>query len=371
MNIADIVCEWFYRLPTGYAQKPYSKEDISVLEDILKEYKVSNYQSILSYISEDGEQVPEEDDEEKRPEKEPETHESNEDFRNLLDSFEQFSDIINRRYITSGLQVQGLDILYKKILELPDTIQDQMRRLIGKRTNRDIYNGTFKMGQYEKILHDLMKHTVNIPNISSEILWFAFILDGKVEPQAAGNSIETGNLFIDNTNVLIRNFANEVITFGTVDPELGAILTVLINLGEVIDGSKIEDLTKNAINSLLDKITDEENRAELDQFLNLSNVTKLSALKSLSANIKASLENQNLDELPVKFCTLVDQFISKILSTISYWGTIRDDMVYLTSGESLYPQLNCTKEKKLGGGIFNISNMKLNVLGDVINEKLV
>ena len=77
-----------------------------------------------------------------------------------------------------------------------------------------------------------------------------------------------------------------------------------------------------------------------------------------------------MDELPVRFCSLIDQYVAKVLSQVSYWGTIRGDMVYLTEGSTLFPALNCTKENKLGGGIFNIKDNRLNILGDVINEKL-
>lgn len=369
MDINNIVSEWFYRLPNGYAAHPYSKSELNTLKEILVEYNVSNWQQIISFISEEDEQAPEDEDQQAPP-KEAETHESNEDFRNLLDSFEQFSDIIIRRYIQTGLQVNGLDALYQKILALPDTLQDQLRRIIGKRTNRDITNGTFQMGQYEKILYDLIADCIKIPGVSPAIFWFAITLDGIVNGKTS-NDIISADIHVDSVGVVLKNFHNEVISFGTLDPEIISILTILINLGEVIDGEKIQEFTKTNINSILSKIGDEGNKEELNHFLNLGNVTKLASLKSLSANIKASLENQNIDELPMKFCSLLDAYIAKVLSRISYWGTIRGDMVYLTEGNTLYPALNCTKENRLGGGIFNIKDNHLNVLGDIINEKLI
>lgn len=369
MDINNIVSEWFYRLPNGYANPPYTEPELDILKEVLVEYNISNWQQIMSFISEDDEQTPE-DTAEQLPPKEVETHESNEDFRNLLDSFEQFSDIINRRYIQTGLQVDGLDTLYQKIMALPDTLQDQLRRIIGKRTNRDLFNGTFKMGQYEKILYDLVVETIQIPGISPAVFWFAIVLDGNVKGKSADGTI-TADVHVDAANVILRNFHNEAVSFGLLDPEIISILTILINLGEVIDGEKIQEFTKSNINSILAKIGDEGNKEELNQFLNMSNVSRLASLKALSTNIKTSLENQNIDELPSKFCALIDAYIAKILATISYWGTIRGDMVYLTEGDTLYPSLNCTKENRLGGGIFNIKDNHLNILGDVINEKLI
>lgn len=368
MNLKKIVTEWFYRLPAGYANPPYTPSDVEVLKQVLMEYNISNWQQAISYIAEMDTEL--DLDATDTPETEPETHESNEDFRNLLDSFEQFSDIVHKRYITPGLEVNGLTDFYNKLIALPDSLRDQMRRIIGKRTNRDIYNGTFQMGQYERMLYDLVNENIKIPNISSAVFWFAIVLDGKIKG-GDSDTIVSGNISVESSTVSLQNFHNEVVSFGMLDPEIISILTIIVNLGEVIDGEKPTDLSRTNINSLLDKISDDENKQELTQFLNMSNISKLASLKSLSNNIKAALENQNLDELPIKFCSLIDSYIAKILSNISYWGTIRGDMVYLTSGDSLFPALNCTKENKLGGGIFNIKDNKINIIGDIINEKLI
>jgi len=370
VDIQEIIHEWFYRLPNGYADKPYSNEDLQILEDILKEWNISNFKTIIQHLAETDKEEHTNIEPDPDTQSEPETHESNEDFRNLLDSYENFSDIIYKRYVSTGLSINGLDELYKRLMNLPDSLQNQMRRLIGKRTNRDLVGGTFKMGQYEKMLYDLIHESIQIENSHPYVFWFAIVLDGKIKGEES-NSTVAGNVFIDQQNVLIRKFHNEVISLGLLDPEIVSILQILINLGEVIDGEKTEELTKTAINSLLMKISDEENKDELDQFLNLSNTTKLSALKSLSNSIKSSLENHQIDELPIKFTQLIDAFISRQLATIQYWVTIRGDMCYMTTGESLYPALNCTKEHRLGGGIFNIKDNILYVLGDIINEKLM
>ena len=37
MNKQDIINEWFYRLPNGYANPPYSKKEMDVLHEILEE----------------------------------------------------------------------------------------------------------------------------------------------------------------------------------------------------------------------------------------------------------------------------------------------------------------------------------------------
>lgn len=368
IKIDELVTEWFYRLPGGYADKPYTDTELKVLEGILKEYNVNNWQTIISFLSEDDIQL--DDDPEGQAEAPREPEESNEDFRNLLDSVQQFSDIINKRYITPGLEIQGVQELYNKLVALPDELKNHMRRLIGKKTNRDIYNGTFKMGQYEKLLYDLITETIVLPNIKPSVFWFTVILDGKVKPQPVDDTAPVGNINTDNSNIQLQSFNDKAVSFGVITPELASILTILVNLGEVIDGQKTEELTKANINDLLNKVSDPANQDELAQFLNLSNTTKLASLKSLSTNIKTALENHSIDTINVKFCTLLDQFISTVLTSIAYWATVRGDMVYITPGNSIFPSLNCTREYKLGGGIFKIENNILYVVGDAIDQKL-
>lgn len=373
--INNIIGEWFYRLPDGYANPPYTEEQLKVLGTVLNEYGFTNWPSILSFLSE-KEKIstePEEQDneEETKPEREAETHESNADFRNLLDSYETFSDVINRRYVVTGIDIGDLNPLYDNLLSQPDSIQDQLRRIIGKRTYRDIYNGTFKMGQYEKILYDVLRHQGMTGNVNPDVLWLAFVLDGKIKGTNVGNKFIDGNLIIDNSDVLAQNFANQTISFGALPAEPSSILTVILKLSEVIDGQQITDLTKSAVNIVLDKITDEENKQELEQFLNLSNTTKLAALKSLSSDIKTALENQNLNELPIKFCSLFDAYISSVLAKIQYFVDVKHgDMVYIVQGKELYPALNCTKEYKLGGGIFSLTDMAVHIDGNIIDAKL-
>jgi len=41
MNVDEIVKEWFYRLPNGYADVPYTETELHVLEEVLNEYGTS------------------------------------------------------------------------------------------------------------------------------------------------------------------------------------------------------------------------------------------------------------------------------------------------------------------------------------------
>jgi len=58
MNINDdVIREWFYRLPKGYAEAPYSESELSVLADVIAEHDAT----IKKVIPEAVELVTEED----------------------------------------------------------------------------------------------------------------------------------------------------------------------------------------------------------------------------------------------------------------------------------------------------------------------
>ena len=50
-HIKDILREWFYRLPTGYAIQPYNQKELHILEQVLAE-KGIDPNPIIDYLSE-------------------------------------------------------------------------------------------------------------------------------------------------------------------------------------------------------------------------------------------------------------------------------------------------------------------------------
>ena len=51
-KITDILAEWFYRLPNGYAIEPYDDSELKVLEQILKEEGIDSNAILKSIINE-------------------------------------------------------------------------------------------------------------------------------------------------------------------------------------------------------------------------------------------------------------------------------------------------------------------------------
>ena len=50
-KITDILAEWFYRLPNGYAIEPYDDSELKVLEQILKEEGIDSNAILKSIIN--------------------------------------------------------------------------------------------------------------------------------------------------------------------------------------------------------------------------------------------------------------------------------------------------------------------------------
>ena len=55
-HIKDILTEWFYRLPNGYAIKPYNQKELQVLEQILQEKGIEP-DSIIHSLQENDSQL--------------------------------------------------------------------------------------------------------------------------------------------------------------------------------------------------------------------------------------------------------------------------------------------------------------------------
>lgn len=366
-KIKNIITEWFFRLENGYATKPYSENDLKVLEEVLKEYQIPNWKQISNnwkgIQTEDPKNDIEHDDT-----SEIEREELSADFRNLLDSVETFKEIITRKYFPPGYEVTGLEQLFSKIVEQPKSISDNIRRIIAKKSNRDFTNGTFKMGQYERILYGLIKETIKIPTSSPELLWLLFIFD--CEPTKSElNSSLLGNLKSKNGIAYFHKFASDLITLGTINPKLASMLTVIKNISDVFFDSAIDDFSTKSINKVLDELADPEN---LDQLKSItSKNTKITAIRNLMDKLKNTLENHNLTEFPNTFCSEFNINLSELLSKCPYYGTIVDDMVYIMHSSEVFPQYNATDNNRLNENIISLDNLELIVDGNVINTKLV
>ena len=129
MNLNKIIQEWFYRLDKGYATPPYNETELKILDEVLIEFNVSsNYRSTIQNLSSIEERSDEEiDDAPPTTDDSADHYVQNSDFRDLLDSFEKFKEILYRRYFDQGLQIVGLDKLYSDILNQPDSIRDNIR----------------------------------------------------------------------------------------------------------------------------------------------------------------------------------------------------------------------------------------------------
>jgi hypothetical protein len=43
-----IVAEWFYRLPKGYAEQPYTESELKVLDEVVNEYDAGGFKTVIS-----------------------------------------------------------------------------------------------------------------------------------------------------------------------------------------------------------------------------------------------------------------------------------------------------------------------------------
>lgn len=367
MELKELINEWFFRSPKGYVMPPYSDSELKILIGILKENNISNWKDYVNYFSQLKEVEQVEDSSEETSATQPEL-ESNDDFRNVLNSVEKFREVIVRRYFPAGFDVDGLDNLYQSIMEQPETIQNGIRRIIAKKSNRDFNNGTFKMGQYEKILYDLVKQTITIDNSTPELLWLAFLFDS--EPMIHIENGEPGNLKSSLGNAWFHRFSQEAVSIGTINIDLNSILTVLKQIGETIFEISFENYDSKSINKVIEELSDPSSLEDIKMVISKAEVTKLAPMKNLSALIKQALGDHDVNQLPLMFKDTFNRCIAAALAKCPYYGTISGDMVYLMHSKEIYPQINATKQYKLNEYVYNLDN-HINIDGNIINSKLM
>ncbi len=368
--IKEIITDWFSKLPNGHAEYPYTEEELDLLKESLLEYKIDPLR-IMEYFSGKNfivEETPINQDSINIDDLE----NSGNEFRTLLDSYEIFEKVLLARYISAEVTIYGLKNLYAKLVGLPKEQSTHIRRIIAKNTNRDLSGGTFKMGQYEAILLNLLKETVTIKGSTPEILWICIIMGGKMIVDSNDIDIKP-NLQIDGINCKLFDGIerDKVLILGSIPDASISMLQTMINFNEAISDYKPETLDRDSINEVLKSLSSPENRDEITSLLQSAATSKLPALQKLVSKIKSSLGDKDINSITQTFCDDLDKFIMSKLVEIPYYINIVGDMIYMLSSDKLYPSLNCTKENRLSGNVLSLKDYNLYISSNTIAEKMM
>lgn len=278
--------------------------------------------------------------------------------------------LLTTKYAVKGQDVYNVDNFYNSISKSSNS--DKIFSLIEKGGNRKLISGQYTISGLEKELYDLIMATIKIPNGEPSELWVAIMYKGEIKGGVAGDTGITSDVDVDGVGVSLKNYANlGTLDFGSLGKTVEELLRDSINLFQILTGAKVKKtLTRRSINGVLDMITSDEVKKDIEEILDMAEETKVKTIARLAAQIKDNLEEGNPDTITKKFCVGINQNIADKLNEVSWWVTINKGKVYTESASELYEKLKCTSENRLSLGVSNFKDLHLFVNGNFIYKTI-
>ena len=384
MSIENIIHEWFANLPKGFATYPYSESELLILKEVLERNKMSPalvHRIRMDYLKEGQERLEKEKENpqaptEKQPAKEPEIKSVKPEVPEtrfvaktapFMQTFVAFEDLLNQRYLSAGIEVENLTELYAQILSAPPETNKRIIKMIHENTNRELVNGTFKLGEYELELLRIINSTIRIKNHVPHDLWAAIIYNGKVQSNELVN-----NILVAHETLTVRNFNNTDQTdFGTLPPELDSYFRKIINLNAILLDQEINpNIDRDGVNNLLVKLGTPETIADIQKVINLAKTTEDNVIARLGKSYETLLNGTSVQEIVATFCQKVNEMIYQLLKVHNYWAVIVRGKFYVAPAEDIFDKLKC-KNNKLSKAVLNFGDSHLWIDSREIYEEIV
>ena len=352
MNINDdVIREWFYRLPKGYAEAPYSESELFVLADVIAEHDTT----VGKPIPEAVELVTEED-----------------DTAEYMSNEKSFEDYIMRNYAVAGQKIIGLKSLYTFILSKNNTDLIDLISIDAK-NKMPITTGATKIDGIYELLYDSIDQSIKIPNGESSELWFAIVYNGQVKGAVAGEEGIEADVIIGNDGVSVKNYTRTTFDFGSLPVQATKILNTFLEIFKLITNKDLpKSKGRQPINDLLDLLDNESVESDIRQLLKMSTDTDIKLIQKLGDKIRKLYSlNDDLDKLISVFCNEIDNMVIEKLSTFEYWALILKSTktIYIENSDDLINILKC-KNDRLSPAIANFHQNKLFVLGSQLSTPI-
>ena len=361
--IDKIINEWTYQLDSGY---PTKNSDYEILRSVLREMKMLSEQEIDRTILQ-AKGLAEAD------KKEPEYDGSGSDV-------DIFTQAINNSYISVGQQVENLPALYNYIQKLPEEQQESINELIFSQSPAlPLQTGQVQLTGGVKQLYDaILKSGVGVKNGHPSELWFAIVFKGNVAGAVGGKEGIESDVDLDTgEKISLKAYERASFDFGTLEGEAFSYLKKFEAMSEIVTGVGFQfaSMTATDINKALENLSAPEIQNDIRQFLSLD--TDVAIIEKLQTQIRFALGNlinstypENIDRVDEYFCQKIDEFISKKLRTVDFWGfIINKNILYLRDVDTIFNALKCRQHptipnlKILSRGVSNFKGGKLFVTG--------
>ena len=365
--IDKIINEWTYQLDSGY---PTKNSDYEILRSVLREMKMLSEQEIDRTILQ-AKGLAEAD------KKEPEYDGSGSDV-------DIFTQAINNSYISVGQQVENLPALYNYIQKLPEEQQESINELIFSQSPAlPLQTGQVQLTGGVKQLYDaILKSGVGVKNGHPSELWFAIVFKGNVAGAVGGKEGIESDVDLDTgEKISLKAYEKASFDFGTLEGEAFSYLKKFEAMSEIVTGVGFQfaSMTATDINKALENLSAPEIQNDIRQFLSLD--SDVAIIEKVQTQIRFALGNlinatypESIDRVDEYFCQKIDEFISKKLRTVDFWGfIINKNILYLRDVDTIFNALICRQHptipnlKILSPGVSNFKGGKLFVNGGSYN----
>ena len=226
MDKESIIQEWFYRLPRGYAEVPYTKEEMAMLHEILEENGLNGSVFVNEIDQLDQAFLDAKPVEDLKEDKEEDP---------IYESAESFEKHILDKFAMEGQSIGNLNVIYQEILRRNDADLKTWFIEGGKQKPK---GGTFSMSKTAKDAYEICKSAIVVNGHHSE-LWFALEYNGLVKGGVAGETIISDVDIPPDIGVSLKDYGRfSSVNFGKLPRETNVFFQKIITLFESVNNSK-------------------------------------------------------------------------------------------------------------------------------------
>ena len=352
MDRDSIIREWFYRLPNGYANAPYTNEELDVLHEILKEEGLNG-----SVFVNEVDQL----DQSFLDAKPVQDLEEATDTAAVYESAMSFEDHILNKFAMEGQSVGNLEIVYQEILRRKNPDLQKWFLTGGKQKP---ISGKHPMSNTAKEAYEICKSAIVVNGHFSE-LWFAIHYNGLVKGGVAGSTIISDVDIPPDIGVSLKDYASfSSVNFGKLPRETNVFMQKIISLFELLSDYKTNiSQTRKSINLLLDELSKPDIQTDIDEILKMADAGSVKIVENTAKKIREVLNGRSIDQLIKVFIETFNSLVQQKLQAVTWWGIIahKTHTVYMESSDELEKALSSNTDRlNIALSSFEAGNLRVN-----------
>lgn len=332
MDFDGIVREWFYRLPKGYADAPYTDAELAVLNEVLSENGIT-----LSEVDQLDQAF-----NDAKPVK---NLKEAENINAVYESSESFEKHILDKFAMDGQEIGNLQVIYQEIMRHEDP---NLQKWFANGGMKKPKSGTFDMSKIAKKAYEICKSAIVVNGHYSE-LWFAIEYNGLVKGGVAGETIISDVDIPPDIGVSLKDYASfSSVNFGKLPKETNVFMQNLIVLFELLTDYKTNiSQTRKSLNILLDELTKPEVQNDIDEILKMADAGSVKMIENTAKKIRKALGGRSVDQLVTVFIETFNKLIEKKIKAVNWWGIIahKTHKVYMESSDQLFRALSSDNDR--------------------------